>query len=194
MNRTSHIRCLLAGFVLIVGSIITGCSVVMEATRPAPVRLAEFTPGESRDAVVSKLGEPTTSTTDADGASCDLYSLPLSGYGALAKTSIAFGEVVADFFTLGIAEAVSTPTEAITRNKKTPVWFCYRNDALARVTPKHLEGEDLASSDRAAASPPASSARPVGGGATAPATSLPPPHVTPSASVPVSSVPSSETE
>ena len=70
------------------------------------------------------------------------HSLPLSGYGALAKTSIAFGEVVADFCTLGIAEVVSTPTEALTRNKKTPVWFCYRNDALARVTPKHLEGED----------------------------------------------------
>src|SRR5271154_5401368 len=154
MNRTSYIRWLLAGFVLTVGGITTGCSVVMEATRPAPVRLAEFPPGESRDAVVAKLGEPTTST--------------------------AVGEVVADFFTLGIAEAVSTPTEALTRNKKTPVWFCYRNDTLARVTPKHLEGEDLASSDRAAASPSAPVTTPAGGGTTAPATSLPAARVKPS--------------
>lgn len=194
MNRTSHIRWLLAGFVLTVGGIITGCSVVMEATRPAPVRLAEFPPGESRGAVMAKLGEPTTSTTDADGASCDLYSLPLSGYGALAKTSIAVGEVVADFCTLGIAEVVSTPTEALTRNKKTPVWFCYRNDALARVTPKHLEGEELASSDRAAASPVAPATTPAGVSTTAPSTSFPAPHVKPSASVPISGVPSSETE
>jgi len=132
--------------------------VVMEATRPAPVRLAQFNNGESRDDVIAKLGAPITTTTDADGASCDLYSLVLSGYGAAGKASIAFGEVVADFFTLGIAEAVATPTEAATRNKKTPVWFCYRNNALARVTPKKLEGEDLASSSRSSAALPSAPA------------------------------------
>ncbi|HEY1851495.1 MAG TPA: hypothetical protein VGG60_10760 [Candidatus Binataceae bacterium] len=123
----------------------------MEASRPAPVRLAQFDKGESRDAVIAKLGAPVTTTTDADAASCDLYSLPLSGYNNWAKAGIAFGELVADFGTLGIAEAVSTPTEAATRNRKTPVWFCYKNNALVRVTPKRLEGEDLASSERPAA-------------------------------------------
>ena len=166
---------------------------VMEATRPAPVRLAQFDRGESRDAVMAKLGEPLTSTKDADGANCDLYSLPLSGYGAAAKASIAFGEVVADFFTVGIAEAVSTPTEALTRNKKTPVWFCYRNGMLARVTPKHLEGEDLASSAGAAALPPAPAATPAGS-SQAPATSLPATSVTPPAPAPLSATPSSATE
>ena len=119
----------------------------MEGTRPAPTRLAQFSHGESRDEIVKKLGQPVTSTTDADGANCDLYTLHLSGYGDAAKASIAFGEVVADVFTLGIAEAVATPTEALTRNKKTPVWFCYKADALARITPKRLEAEDLASSE-----------------------------------------------
>lgn len=145
----------------------------MESTRPAPVRLAEFDPGESRDAVVAKLGEPVSTTTDADGASCDLYSLPLSGYGNLAKAGIAFGEFLADVGTIGIAEVVSTPTEAATRNKKTPVWFCYRKGLLARVTPKRLEGEDLAASERIATTAPASTTSPAAASTQAAAVALP---------------------
>lgn len=166
MNRPLLANRLLSGALIMIAGMIAGCSVVMEASRPAPVRLAQFNKGESRDAVVAKLGQPVSTTTDADGASCDLYSLPLSGYGNLAKAGIAFGEVVADFWTLGIAEVVSTPTEAATRNKKTPVWFCYRKDTLVRVTPKRLEGEDLTSSEHAAsataapASPPAGTVQP----------------------------------
>lgn len=160
MNRTLLARWLVGGFLITIAGLIAGCSVVMEATRPSPVRLAQFDPGESRDAVVAKLGEPISTTTDGDGASCDLYSLPLSGYGNLAKAGIAFGEFLADVGTIGIAEVVSTPTEAATRNKKTPVWFCYRSGVLVRVTPRRLEGEDLASSERAASTAPASAAPP----------------------------------
>jgi hypothetical protein len=153
MKTGISIRRIFSGALFIVlAGFIAGCSIAMEASRPAPVRLAQFDKGESRDAVIAKLGEPVTTTTDADAASCDLYSLPLSGYNNWAKSGIAFGELVADFCTLGIAEAVSTPTEAATRNRKTPVWFCYKNNALVRVTPKRLEGEDLAASERPAAS------------------------------------------
>jgi hypothetical protein len=152
MNQRARIRWIFPGALFIaLAGLIAGCSIAMEASRPAPVRLAQFDKGESRDAVIAKLGAPVTTTTDADAASCDLYSLPLSGYNNWAKAGIAFGELVADFGTLGIAEAVSTPTEAATRNRKTPVWFCYKNNALVRVTPKRLEGEDLASSERPAA-------------------------------------------
>ncbi len=160
MTKTLLARSLVGGFLIAMVGLITGCSIAMEATRPAPVRLAQFDPGESRDDVVTKLGEPISTTTDADGASCDLYSLPLSGYGNWAKAGIAFGYFLADVTTIGIAEVVSTPTEAATRNKKTPVWFCYRNGLLARVTPKRLEGEDLASSERATSTAPASAASP----------------------------------
>jgi len=155
MNKTLPVRWMVVGFLIAIAGFIAGCSVVMEATRPAPVRLAQFNPGESRDDVVAKLGEPVSTTTDADGASCDLYSLPLAGYGNWAKAGIAFGEFLADVGTIGIAEVVSTPTEAGTRNKKTPVWFCYRKGLLARVTPKRLEGEDLAASERIASKAPA---------------------------------------
>jgi len=169
MNRTSLALCLVGGFLIAIAGLIAGCSVVMEATRPAPVRLAQFDHGESRDGVVAELGEPISTTTDADGASCDLYSLPLSGYGDLAKAGIAFGEFLADVGTLGIAEVVSTPTEAATRNKKTPVWFCYRNGVLARVTPRRLEGEDLASSERVTSTAPSSTSPATSPQATAPA-------------------------
>ncbi len=155
----------------------------MEATRPAPVRLAQFDNGDSRDTVVAKLGQPITTTTDADGAICDLYSLPLSGYGNAAKAGIAFGEVAADVFTLGIAEVVSTPTEAMTRNKKTPVYFCYRNGMLARVTQKHLEGEDVAVSDRAGALAPIPAAA-SSGTAQAPTSSVPPATLPPTTVTP----------
>jgi len=158
MKKGISLRRIFSGALLIaLAGFIAGCSIAMEASRPAPVRLAQFDKGESRDAVIAKLGEPVTTTTDADAASCDLYSLPLSGYNNWAKAGIAFGELVADFGTLGIAEAVATPTEAATRNRKTPVWFCYKNNALVRVTPKRLEGEDLAASERptAAAATPA---------------------------------------
>jgi len=160
MNKTLPVRWMVVGSLVAIAALIAGCSVVMEATRPAPVRLAQFDPGESRDDVVAKLGEPVSTTTDADGASCDLYSLPLAGYGNWAKAGIAFGEFLADVGTIGIAEVVSTPTEAGTRNKKTPVWFCYRKGLLARVTPKRLEGEDLAASERIASKAPAPATSP----------------------------------
>lgn len=160
MNKMSSARWLTAAFLISIAGLVAGCSVAMEASRPAPVRLAEFNPGENRADVIAKLGDPVSTTIDADGASCDLYTLPLSGYGNWAKAGIAFGELLADVGTIGIAEVVSTPTEAATRNKKTPVWFCYRNGLLARVTPKRLEAEDLASSERAISTAPASAASP----------------------------------
>lgn len=160
MNKKLLANSMFSGLVITIAVFTAGCSVVMEATRPAPVRLAQFDPGENRNDVIAKLGEPVSTTTDADGASCDLYSLPLAGYGNWAKAGIAFGEFVADVGTIGIAEVVSTPTEAATRNKLTPVWFCYRKGLLARVTPKRLEGEDLAASDRVASKAPGSTTSP----------------------------------
>ena len=173
MIKTLPVHWMVVGFLITIAGFIAGCSVVMEATRPAPVRLAEFDPGESRDDVVAKLGEPISTTTDADGASCDLYSLPLAGYGNWAKAGIAFGEFLADVGTIGIAEVVSTPTEAATRNKMTPVWFCYRKGLLARVTPKRLEGEDLAASERIATSAPASTTSPAAASTQAATAALP---------------------
>lgn len=131
----------------------SACSVYMEETRPEPTRLDQFQPGESRDEVMEKLGPPITST-DYAAMNCELYQLYVSGYGEGGKVPIALVETAADVFTLGLAEVVSTPVEASTRNQKSPVWFCYKKDALAKVIPGHLPVE-TAAAPAAAASPSA---------------------------------------
>jgi hypothetical protein len=118
---------------------ISGCSVYMEATRPTPTDLAKFHPGDSRTSVEEELGAPVDTSKGEGGNSCDLYLLYLRGYGTAGKVPIAVVESAADFFTLGLAEIVLSPTEAVTRNEKRPVWFCYQNDALLSVTPKRAE-------------------------------------------------------
>ena len=51
----------------------------------------------------------------------------------VAKSPLAVAESAADVFTLGLAEAVLTPTEGVTKNEQHPVTFCYKNNSLVRV-------------------------------------------------------------
>jgi len=111
-----------------------GCSIYMESTRPTPVDLTQFQPGENRDFVLEQLGAPQSTATESDGASCDFYKLYTRGYGAVGKIPIALAEGAADVFTLGLAEAVTTPAEGATKNELHPVAFCYKNNSLLRVT------------------------------------------------------------
>src|SRR5271170_855911 len=120
--------------VLLLASWMAACSVVMEATRPTPVDLNYFQTGMTRDQVLDKLGAPDTTAIESDEESCDFYKLYTRGYGAGGKVPIAVAEAAADFFTIGLAEAVLTPTEGVTRNEKHPVAFCYVNQKLVRVT------------------------------------------------------------
>jgi len=125
--------------IVLVLCVVSGCSVYMESTRPTPIDLAKFHPGDSRTSVMEELGSPVTTGKGAGGTSCDLYLLYITGYGSAGKVPIAIVEGAADFFTIGLAEIVLSPTEALTRNEKKPVWFCYQNDALLSVTPKSAE-------------------------------------------------------
>jgi hypothetical protein len=120
--------------VLVLASTMAACSVYMEATRPTPVDLGEFQLGMSRDAVMEKLGAPDSSAVESDETNCDFYRLYTRGYGAGGKIPIAVAEGAADFFTLGLAEVVLTPTEGVTKNEKHPISFCYRGQQLVRVT------------------------------------------------------------
>ncbi len=88
----------------------------------------------TRDEVFVKLGPPYVTLTESDGAICDYYKLYTRGYGAGGKIPIAVTEAAADFFTIGLAEIVLTPTEGMTKNEKHPVAFCYVNQKLVRVT------------------------------------------------------------
>jgi hypothetical protein len=113
---------------LLAGLSLCSCSPVLEATRPAPVDLARFTPGEPRTAIMDTLGTPQGGSAAQGDRSCDYYRLHTSGPGDAGKGAIAAGEVVADVFTLGLAEVVLTPVEAATRDKRHVVAFCYATD------------------------------------------------------------------
>lgn len=109
------------------GWTLTGCGPVLEATRPDPVDLSKFVPGEKRTSVLAEVGGPVASSKDGDN-SCDIYKLFTRGPDAVGKGAIAAGEVVADVFTLGLSEVVFTPAEAATRNSKHTVLFCYSSE------------------------------------------------------------------
>jgi hypothetical protein len=120
---------MLSGLVL-----IAGCSVYMESNRPTPVKLAEYESGQSRESVIGRLGAPASSTQYPGGNSCDLYQLYTKGYGTGGKVATAVVESAADVFTLGLAEVVLTPTEAVTKNELHPVKFCYHDQKLTMVS------------------------------------------------------------
>ena len=106
---------------------ISGCSPVMEATRPTPVDTSQFAVGERRVQVVESIGAPTANVKDRY-QSCDVYKLYTRGPGGLCEGVIAASEGAADVVTLGLAEVLFTPLEAGTRNAKHTVTFCYGKD------------------------------------------------------------------
>jgi hypothetical protein len=123
-----------AAILMLATAALAGCSVVMETTRPTPVDLTQFQPGDTRDDVLNHLGAPLSTASQSDGTSCDYYSLYTHGYGTAGKVGIALAETAADVFTIGLAELVTSPTEGLTRNETHPVTFCYTDSQLARVS------------------------------------------------------------
>src|SRR5277367_630151 len=71
--------------VLLLASWISACSVYMAATRPTPIDTGDYPAGMTRDEVITKLGPPYNTMTEADGATCDYYKLYTRGYGAGGK-------------------------------------------------------------------------------------------------------------
>jgi len=112
---------------LSVGVSLSGCGVWMEAHRPDPVDLSQFTPGEHRIDVVKVIGAAPATVTDGP-KSCDIYKLYTHGPNGGGKAIAAFGEGVTDVFTLGLAEVIWTPVEAVTENSLYTVTFCYDNE------------------------------------------------------------------
>lgn len=122
----------------------SGCSVFMEANRPTPTDLHKFEVGQSRNSVRQRLGAPDVSALQADGTNCEIYHLYTRGYGAGGKAGVAILEGTADVLTLGLTEIVLTPTEALTKNEKHPVTFCYSSDKLVRVKPGVVASSNIA--------------------------------------------------
>ena len=113
---------------LAVCALLSACGPVMAATRPDPVDISQFVPGEKRIKVLAEVGSPLASNADGPNA-CDISELYTRGPGAVGKGAIAAGEAAADVLTLGLAEVLWTPAEAATRNSKHTVLFCYDRDS-----------------------------------------------------------------
>ena len=114
--------------VALMSASLGGCSTVMEATRPDPVRLNRFVVGEARFDVLAQLGPPIVAREKKGDQSCDIYKLYTHGPGGVEKGAIAAGEAVADVLTWGLAEVATTPGELATKNKLHAVVFCYAAD------------------------------------------------------------------
>jgi len=112
---------------LLLLALLPACSVVLEATRPDPTDMSQFTEGESRVKIRQILGAPTATVQEGNN-SCDTYKLYTRGPGSAGKAGIAATEAVADVFTLGLAEAAMTPAEYATRNSLHTVSMCYDKD------------------------------------------------------------------
>ena len=114
--------------VILFGIGLSGCSTVMEATRPDPVRLNKFVVGESRFDVLAQLGAPVVAREKKGDQMCDIYKLYTHGPNGVEKGAVAAGEAVADVLTWGLFEVIATPGEAATKNKLHAVVFCYSPD------------------------------------------------------------------
>jgi hypothetical protein len=103
---------------------LTGCSVGLELSRPAPIDVNQYVVGTPRDQVRTNLGAPASITTQGE-YSCDNYQLVTRGPDGAQKAAIVLGEVAIDALTLGIAELATTPAELATRNGEHFISFCY---------------------------------------------------------------------
>ncbi len=120
---------------LVVLCLLAGCSVYMEATRPTPVDLSKFHPGDERDSVLEQLGVPDSTEVQPGGESCDLYRLYTTGHGTVRKVATMVGEGATDVV-MPLAELLWTPAQALTKDEKHPIWFCYKNKKLISVGTK----------------------------------------------------------
>ncbi len=92
----------------LLGSI--GCSVYMAAKQPDKKDIDLFKIGTPRSMLLAEFGLPAVSEVREDGKKYEIYRFT-QGYSGGAKTGRAVFHGAADIVTLGLWEAVGTPTE-----------------------------------------------------------------------------------
>lgn len=111
---------------------LSGCSVYMAAHQPSEKNVDLFKIGTPKSFLVAEFGQPT-STEIRDGKKYDIYRFT-QGYSGGAKAGRAFAEGVADVFTLGIAEVITTPVETIADGNLVAYEVSYdKNDLVDQV-------------------------------------------------------------
>lgn len=106
----------------------------MAAKQPDAKNLDVFAVGTPRALVLGEMGQPITSEIK-DGQKTDIFSFT-QGYSKGAKTGRAVFHGLADVFTLGLWEAVGTPTESAFDGTKVSYQIDYdTTDKVKKVTP-----------------------------------------------------------
>jgi len=146
------------GLLVLFAFILNGCSVYMAAHQPSEKNVDLFKIGTPKSFLVAEFGQPT-STEMRDGKKYDIYRFT-QGYSGGAKAGRAFAEGVADVFTLGIAEVITTPVETIADGNLVAYEVSYdKNDLVDQVILLTANGSLPPPSQ--SATPPAPSAQPV---------------------------------
>ena len=110
----------------------SGCSVYMAAKQPDAKDLSVLKIGNHRSRVIAEFGAPIW-TGDKDGDKTDVFVFK-HGYGAASRTGRALFHATADVFSLGLWEAVSTPTEAYFSGSDFKVEIAYDLKDLVKST------------------------------------------------------------
>lgn len=121
------------------GIIAGGCAVYMAANQPNAKDLTVLSAGQPRARLIAELGPPVSTQTDK-GVRTDIFSFT-QGYSGGAKAGRAVLHGAADVFTMGLWEAVGTPTEGYFNGTPMSAQVTYdQNDIVTAVVP--LKGSE----------------------------------------------------
>lgn len=116
-----------------------GCAVYMAATQPGAKDLSVLSAGQPRARLIAELGPPVSTHTER-GTRTDIFSFT-QGYSGGVKAGRAILHGAADVATLGLWEAVGTPTEGYFSGTQLSAQVTYdEHDRVTTVVP--LKGSD----------------------------------------------------
>jgi len=113
----------IASLVIILGIVNSGCAVHMAANAPSRKDVSVLMRGTPRDLVHAELGAPVMSREE-DGKRVEIFKF-MKGYTGGEKFFHGVGHGIADVFTLGLWEAVGTPSEAMAQDNEIVVKVMY---------------------------------------------------------------------
>jgi hypothetical protein len=93
-----------------------GCSVGMALHGHHDPNVAALRVGQDRDEVIVNIGQPSSTTTTADGGRIDIFRLERGDEPSAGR---AVGHAAMDVLTLGAWEVIGVPVEAFTGDKFT---------------------------------------------------------------------------
>ena len=108
----------------------SGCSVYMAAKQPGKKNIELIKPGVPRSLILAEFGNPISSEVRDDGKKYEIFRF-VQGYSKGAKAGRAIFHGAADVLTLGLWEAVGTPTEGTFDGKE--MAFQVRYDKYGKV-------------------------------------------------------------